>query len=395
MKIAHLADVHLGFRQYHRLTPAGVNQREADVAQAFRHAIDGVIEAAPDIVIVAGDLFHSVRPSNPAILHSFGVLSRLRAVLPATPIVIVAGNHDTPRSIETGTILKLFEAVGGVHVITEQPQVLAFEELNLAISCVPHMAWVTGARPTLLPPGGSARQVLVTHGEVAGVLPRESWALEYGGAVVEPSELHAERWDYVALGHYHVAHQVRENAWYSGALEYVSPNPWGELVDEAREGREGKKGWLLVDLTHGVDVQLQPVPLARRLINLPAIHASGLAASEIDAQIRKHIEAVRGGIDDHIVRQVVFEVPRPIARDLDHGMIREFKARALHFHLDTRRPEARHQVGVGAPGTRQTLTELLADYLGRRPLDAEVDRDQLIALGRRYLDEIEQELREE
>ena len=76
-------------------------------------------------------------------------------------------------------------------------------------------------------------------------------------------------------------------------------------------------------------------------------------------------------------------------------MIREFKARALHFHLDTRRPEARHRVGVGAPGTRQTLTELLADYLGRRPLDAEVDRDQLIALGRRYLDEIEQELREE
>ena len=52
----------------------------------------------------------------------------------------------------------------------------------------------------------------------------------------------------MALGHYHVAHAVRENAWYAGALEYVSPNPWGELQDEAKEGRRGEKGWLLVEL---------------------------------------------------------------------------------------------------------------------------------------------------
>ena len=40
MKLAHLADPHLGIRQYHRLTSGGINQREADVAQAFRLAID-------------------------------------------------------------------------------------------------------------------------------------------------------------------------------------------------------------------------------------------------------------------------------------------------------------------------------------------------------------------
>jgi DNA repair exonuclease SbcCD nuclease subunit len=395
MRVAHLADVHLGFRQYHRLTPGGVNQREADVAQAFRHAIEGVIEATPDLVIVAGDLFNSVRPSNPAILHSFRLLSRLRSELPDTPVVLVAGNHDTPRSIETGTILKLFEAVGGVHVAADRARDLVFEDLDLTVSCVPHMALVTGPRPSLTPPGGTAHQVLVTHGEVAGVLPRDAWALEYGGAVVEPSELHAEQWDYVALGHYHVAHEVRENAWYSGSLEYVSPNPWGELIDEAREGREGQKGWLLVDLGEKVEVEFRPVPLARRLVALPGIHASGLSAAEVNAQIRKNVEAIRVGIDDQIVRQVVFEIPRPIARDLDHVMIREFKTRALHFHLDTRRPESHHEIGVSAPGARQTLVELLADYLGRRPLDAEVERQQLVALGKRYMDEVEQALREE
>jgi hypothetical protein len=230
---------------------------------------------------------------------------------------------------------------------------------------------------------------------VAGVLPRDAGTVEYGGAVLEPDELNAERWDYVALGHYHVAHQVRENAWYSGALEYVSTNPWGELRDEQREGREGRKGWLLVDLADGMKVEFRDVPLARRFIDLAPIHASGLGAAEIDAAIGAHVERVDPGIDDQIVRQLVYDVPRPLARDLDHARIRELKARALHYHLDLRRPQQQHEVGVAAPGQRQTLNDLLTDYLGRRPIDADVPRDRLVALGERYMHEVEQALREE
>jgi hypothetical protein len=33
LRLVHLADLHLGYRQYQRLTPRGINQREADVAQ--------------------------------------------------------------------------------------------------------------------------------------------------------------------------------------------------------------------------------------------------------------------------------------------------------------------------------------------------------------------------
>ena len=395
MKLAHLADVHLGFRQYHRLTPNGINQREADVATAFRNAIEGVIAAAPDLVIIAGDLFNSVRPSNPAILHSFNLLRRLRSELPDAPVVLIAGNHDTPRSVETGTILRLFEAVGGVHVVSDGVRDLVFEDLDCAVTCVPHMAWVSGARPTLTPPKGTKYRVLVTHGEVAGVLPRDAWALEYGGALLEPSELRADEWDYVALGHYHVAHQVAENAWYSGALEYVSSNPWGEVEDEAREGREGEKGWLLVHLGRRRRVTLQAIPVPRRPISLPAIHAAGLSAAEVDARIREHVDELPHGVDDQIVRQVIHDIPRPVARDLDYALIRELKAHALHFHLDTRRPASRREIGVAAPGTRQTLAEIVTDYLGRRLLDGDVDRDRLVALGQRYMSDVEQALREE
>lgn len=102
MKLAHLADIHLGFRQYYRQTPQGINQREADVAGAFRAAVTDMAEADPDLVVIAGDLFHSVRPTNLAILHAFNQLRRLRDALPETPVVLVAGNHDTPRSVEIG-----------------------------------------------------------------------------------------------------------------------------------------------------------------------------------------------------------------------------------------------------------------------------------------------------
>jgi DNA repair exonuclease SbcCD nuclease subunit len=90
VKLAHIADPHLGIRQYHRQTSAGINQREADVAQAFRAAIDGVIAARPDAVVIAGDLFHSVRPNNSAIVFAFRQLQRLREALPNAPVVLIA-----------------------------------------------------------------------------------------------------------------------------------------------------------------------------------------------------------------------------------------------------------------------------------------------------------------
>ena len=98
MRLIHLSDLHLGYRQYQRLTPGGINQREADVAATFRTAIDRVIALRPDAIVVAGDVFHSVRPTNQAILHAFLQFSRLRQSLPDAAIVLVAGNHDVPRT---------------------------------------------------------------------------------------------------------------------------------------------------------------------------------------------------------------------------------------------------------------------------------------------------------
>ncbi|HEX9611510.1 MAG TPA: DNA repair exonuclease [Gemmatimonadales bacterium] len=383
MKLAHLADLHLGFRQFDRQTPRGGNQREADVAEAFRRAVDDLLEQRPDLIVIAGDVFHSVRPTNPAILFLFQQLQRLRTGLPDTPVVMIAGDHDTPRSSETGTILRLYDVLG-VETAVDVPRRIVFPTLDCAVLAVPHQTVAREDRPALRPePGGPTLNVLVTHGHPPG-LGEARGTLEYGGAVVSREALAPEKWDYVALGHYHSALAVASNAWYSGSLDYLPPNPWGQRQDETDQHRPGK-GYLLVELP-GARVTFRPVAPVRRHLELPPISGAGLSAKELDAAIAERVSGSKPPIDDQIVRLLVWDVSRATARDLDHAAIRGYKARALNFQLDVRRPEAHREVGMGAPGRRQTLPETVREFLGRRPLDAELNRETFVRLGVEYVD---------
>jgi len=366
VKLAHLADLHLGFRQYDRQTPRGGNQREADVAEAFRRAVDDLLVQRPELVLLAGDVFHSVRPTNPAILFLFQQLHRLRAGLPASPVVLIAGNHDTPRSAETGTILKLYEALG-VEVVADQ-------------------ALVQAERPALRPERGAAHNILVLHGVLEDIMDPEWSVSDYGSARLTRADLAAAQWDYVALGGYHVRHDVAPNACYPGSLEYVNPRAWVQLREEAKQKVAGK-GYLLVDVP-GAHKTFRPVAAARRHLDLPPIHGAGLTAKQLDAEIARRVAGSKPPIDDQVVRLVVYDVAAGTARDLDHPTIRQYKARALNFHLDLRRPEQRRVAGVGAPGQRHTLPDTLREFLTRRPLDADLERDEFVRLGVEYLDRV-------
>jgi hypothetical protein len=92
-----------------------------------------------------------------------------------------------------------------------------------------------------------------------------------------------------------------------------------------------------------------------------------------------------------VVRVTVRNIARHVVRELNHDALREYRKRAMHFHLDTRRPDvlARRGKGEGAPGRRATLPELVAERLTERPLPPGVDREQLVSLGLRYLQQAE------
>jgi exonuclease SbcD len=390
MRIAHLADMHLGFRQFQRLDASGVNQREADVAAAFRRAVDAVIARRPDAVVFAGDLFHSVRPTNRAIIEAFTALRRLREALPAAPVVLIAGNHDTPRSVEAGSILKLMGTLG-VDVVDDAPRRLVYPALDLSVLAVPH-ASLLGERAAgeWRRDAGCRHNVLVLHPEVPGLFPEG--VTDYGGARVELAELTEGGFDYVALGHYHIVHEVAPRVWYSGSLEYTSHNIWGEWREERR--RDLTKGFLLADLGTG-DVERVSLPPARRVADLEWLDAAGMTAAELDLAIHGRLAELAGGLDGAVVRLVVRNVPAALAHALNHEALRPWRAAALHLHLDLRRPEpAERLVGVGGPTSARPRAEVVADYLARRPLDADLDRSRLVSLGREYLDAVERALLE-
>jgi len=379
MRLVHLSDLHLGFRQYQRLTPGGINQREADVAGAFRLAIDRTIALKPNLVVVGGDVFHAVRPPNPAILQAFSQFSRLRRELPDAHVVIVAGNHDVPRASETGCILRLFSQLG-IEVADAEPRRIRVPELDLSVLAVPD----TGAvRPALTPDPSARYNVLLLHGEVAGMLPQALVDSDRARAEITPEALGAEQWSYVALGHYHVYRAVAPNAWYAGSIEYTSANPWGELIEQQGAGIPGK-GLIEHDLATGTH-RFHPIAPVRPMLDLPVVSARGLTAADVDARIRETVDGAATPIDGAIVRLVVRDVPRHIARELDHAALREYKRRALHFHLDTRRPELRRAHAAAVPGRRPSLAEVVREHLVARVLEHDLDREALIALGVDYL----------
>lgn len=446
MLLAHLADLHLGYRAYHRLSPGGINARERDVALAFRAALDRVVELEPDLVLVAGDVFHTVRPSNAAIADAFRQFARLRTRLPEAPVVIIAGNHDSPRAVETGSILRLLAEIPGIIVVDDAARRVHLEELGTSILCLPHNALATGERIALEPDPEARVNILMLHGDVRGGGAEEKirYVSEYGGAAVETSEIRPERWDYVALGHYHIATEIAPNMWYAGGIERTSTNIWEEA--------DGAKGFLTYD-TETRRATFHPLP-GREVVDLPRFSAlarkageaqgdvgpaaaerqeagdegagtlpsqddgagedTGVVAegdeggeatsssrtppalpgrylepAEIDARIRALVEGVPGGIEGKIVRLVITDVPRELFRALDHRQIREYKAEALHFHLDARRPEIKRTVGYGAPFRRLTLAEEVQAFLTRhwQRSSEEIRTERLVELAERYLAE--------
>lgn len=384
MKIAHLADLHLGYRAYHRVNARGGNVRESDVADAFRQAVNRMVELRPDLVLVAGDVFHTVRPSNTAIADAFRQFSLLADRLPDVPIVMIAGNHDSPRSADTGNILNLFREIDGVRVVCDECRTIRLPEIDTSILCLPHVSLSTGEEVPMEPDEGSKHNVLMLHATIAGEGADQKlrYISEYGGAVIPEGKIDPTQWDYVALGHYHLCQDLAPNMWYPGGLERTSANIWFE---------RDEKGFLVFSTRSG-RAEFEPVS-TRPMIDLPRIEAGGLGAEELDETIRSAVESIPDGLQQKIVRLVIYDAPRAVVRELNHKRIREWKAEAVHFHLDARPPEARRRLGNNAPVRRQTLQEQVASYLRKdwKLRDPKLDQEQLVEMGVGYVERTAEE----
>lgn len=398
MRLVHVADLHLGYRAYHRTNRHGVNVREADVARSFREALERTAGLAPEVMLIAGDVFHTVRPSNAAIADAFRQFSQFRADSPGTRVVIVAGNHDSPKSTETGSILRLFAEIDGVEVVYNQARRLALRDLDLAILCLPHSELILGDAIKMEPDPQFRHNVMLAHAALDD--QRLKLLMDFGAATLSSDSIDASQWGYVALGHYHVRSRLASNMFYAGAIERTSLNIWAEAdnalavadaqFEDTWESAEWGKGFIEYDLESQV-AHFHRLETPRPVIDLEPIIEPDLAPAELDAAIESALEEVPHGIADKILRLRIYNLPRDVYRELNHRRLREYRAQALHFHLVAHPPRIARQAASGAPGQRRTLEEELTEFISHRwkPELERLDRKALIELGLRYLKEAE------
>ncbi|GBC93752.1 Nuclease SbcCD subunit D [bacterium HR15] len=387
MRIAHISDVHLGYRAYSRLTSRGINQREQDVLQAFRHALQLALEQQPDLILITGDLFHSVRPPNFSLVNAYRWLSKVQQERNGAPLIIIAGNHETPRSTESICILRLLGHIPGVQVADGGIESLRLDTLGVHALCIPARGLYTLPTTRIEPDPKAKVNLLLLHGILEGLTP---YAVE---RPVSRQLILNDDWDYIALGDWHLYTQVAPNAIYAGATEFTSTNIWEEA---------GKpKGFVLYD-TDTRQHQFLKVP-TRAVYDLLPIDARELTAPEINEQIRARAESL--DITNAVVRQRIYHLMPEQRSGLDGNLLRELRARALHYYLDLRMyreartmpkqnalsdPNAGNPAGADEEGEpRLTLIEEWCEFARRYELPPDVERDELINLGVQYLSKIE------
>jgi exonuclease SbcD len=90
MRLLHTSDWHLGRTVRQRSRDDEFDAVLAEITEIAR-------EKQPDLIVHSGDLFDSYRPAAPDLYRCLRVLRELSAV---APVVVVAGNHDSPAFLE-------------------------------------------------------------------------------------------------------------------------------------------------------------------------------------------------------------------------------------------------------------------------------------------------------
>ena len=308
MIIAHLSDLHLGYRAFGYIEQ-GRNVREADVARVFHRAIQRVLEIAPSAVLIAGDVFDRPEPPHSALVALAQGLRSLREGLPDTPVLMAAGARDTPAGPADPGPLGTFDTLTGVEAVTATTRSVHYSRLNLNVVLVPHRSTIQGPRPLVVPNPDARWNVLVGYGSVD---EDESGLLS----------LDSDDWDYVALGHEHFRREVVTGVHYAGALDRVGPTPWEEAGEE--------KGFLTYDLESG-QTDFHPIH-GRPVVSLEPIPFEPARPDRLSERIREVLLEVPGGIEEKIVRIRIQGLP-PDRLELLDGLLPEYRRRALHLEV--------------------------------------------------------------
>lgn len=293
LRVLHTADWHIGKRLYHQ-------NRHAEHQAFLVWLYEAICQHEVDILIVAGDIFDTMTPSNQAQALYYDFLAKM-AKSPCQHIVIIGGNHDSPTLLDAPRhILKSLSIhITGVisEDITEDCLVLRGEDgtPQAIVLAVPFLRDKDIKTSTHLSPNddnttlnGIARhyqtltehakrlqaEILATTGQKipliatghlfcagASVSSKDDGMREiHVGTLGQiPASIFDPSLDYVALGHIHAPQKVSGCAHirYSGSPLALG---FGEIAKT--------KYVLMVDFAHNLQIHKLPTPTFQKLAHI-------------------------------------------------------------------------------------------------------------------------------
>jgi DNA repair exonuclease SbcCD nuclease subunit len=284
-------------------------------------------------------------------------------------MVIISGNHDTPKQRAVGSVLSFFDVFSPyLHLVYKNEyELIRLDET--AIHSIPHCLNQEDfskelTKVTINPQ--DKYNILMLHGVVAGI-PEFSMG-ELSEQEIPTSYLE-KGFDYVALGHYHKFCQVESGGYYSGSTERLSMAELGQ-----------KKGFVEVNLDT-TDVKFHPVP-TRDMIELSSIYARDLDQERILSVIESRI--AEEDITEKIVRLKVKSIPKHIYNSLDFRRINEIKSKAFYFDLKLERPKDKDDKDQQSTESIGRLNIEFDQFLKQVPVE-NLMKEKLLELGLRYL----------
>ena len=229
MKFAHLADTHLGYRQY------GLFEREKDFYEVFDKVIDKIIEENVDFVIHSGDLFETARPSPMALLTFQKGLLKLKGA--GIPMYAIAGNHDSVMRKGSIPPQVIFKKLGLKVISTINP---TYMHGDIFIAGLPYYPASHGK--ALKSKLAELSQKATEHDKAILVLHQGIDKYFGYNYELEIGEI-PDNFDYYALGH---IHKYVNDKFGRGRLVYPgSCEIW--KTSELQDYHENGKGFVVVD----------------------------------------------------------------------------------------------------------------------------------------------------
>jgi DNA repair exonuclease SbcCD nuclease subunit len=329
MRFAHLADTHLGYRQYN------LDEREEDFYAAFHEAIDKITAAKCDFVVHAGDLFDEPRPHVRAMVEVRKALDKLHES--GIPVLTIPGNHDI--LMRRGAMIP--------HAIYRRIEVLTvkkpWREFNdIFIAGLPYHSKIhaNALKEELHELATEAKKyekkILMLHQGIDKYFPLE-YELKFADI--------PRGFDYYALGHVHK--RIIDDLGGSRLVYPGSTEMW--RIDELSDYEKNGKGFFIVDVEN---FEIERVNLDVR----PFVKAE--VDSNLDLEkIKEALKVTKKPVINIAVASDVHEYQR-----IHQRLVNELKD-ALYLDIKRKRLEEKEEALYDKTiNIQELMNEVMKDY---------------------------------